>query len=209
MRLVVLKLGGSLLLRPDLPSRLRKVLSELEGVRRLIVVGGGTAADVVRDWSRIHQLPEESAHWLAVNSLSLTRDLIQRLMPELRKVVSPHEGERSWRESNAPLLLDIDSFLRQLEPTDASPLPHTWDVTSDSIAAWAAARWSADELLLLKSADLEPGVTINAACQAGLIDDHFPNVAAQIPRISWCNLASDPLTRTVWLEDGHLAPAVG
>lgn len=204
MRLVVLKLGGSLLLRPDLPSRLRQVLSELTETRTLIVVGGGTAADVVRDWSCVHHLPEETAHWLAVTSLSLTRALILRLMPGMREVSSLDAAQRSWRDSNEPLLLDIDAFLRGIEPTDTSPLPHTWDVTTDSIAAWTALRWSADELLLLKSADLNPAFTVHAACRAGLVDNHFPSVGVRVPKISWCNLAGDSLTKTVWIEDGRL-----
>lgn len=206
MRLVVLKLGGSLLLRPDLPCRLRRVLSELAGSRVLVVVGGGTAADVVRDWSHAHQLAEESAHWLAVNSLCLTRTLIQRLMPELREVSSPDEGMRYWRASNSPLLLNVDAFLRHSEPMDPSPLPHTWDVTSDSIAAWVAVRWAADELCLLKSTDLDWKLTVKEARCAGLVDNHFPNVAPQVPLISWCNLARDEPRRTRWLESGNLVP---
>jgi aspartokinase-like uncharacterized kinase len=33
---------------------------------------------------------------------------------------------------------------------DADPLPHSWDVTSDSIAAWVAAEVSARRLVLVK-----------------------------------------------------------
>lgn len=208
MRLVVLKLGGSLLLRPDLPVRLRRVLSDLAGSRILMVVGGGTAADVVRDWSQTHQLAEEPAHWLAVNSLCLTRMLIQRLMPEMREVSTPDAGTRCWRDSSVPLLLNIEAFLRHVEPTDPSPLPHTWDVTSDSIASWAASRWAADELLLLKSTDLDRRLTTNEACRAGLVDNHFPHVAPQVPLITWCNLASDEPQRTRWLENGNLVPGL-
>jgi aspartokinase-like uncharacterized kinase len=33
---------------------------------------------------------------------------------------------------------------------DADPLPHSWDVTSDSIAAWIAGEIGARELVLVK-----------------------------------------------------------
>jgi dihydroneopterin aldolase len=33
---------------------------------------------------------------------------------------------------------------------DADPLPHTWDVTSDSIAAWVAGAVGAAQLILVK-----------------------------------------------------------
>ena len=58
MGLVVYKLGGSLLSCVDLATRLRAVLEQRPDDRSLIVVGGGAAADVVRDWSRIHGLSE-------------------------------------------------------------------------------------------------------------------------------------------------------
>jgi len=46
----------------------------------------------------------------------------------------------------------------------ADPLPHSWDVTSDSIAAWVAAELDASRLLLIKP----PG-----ARGADLTDPHF------------------------------------
>jgi hypothetical protein len=47
----------------------------------------------------------------------------------------------------------------------ADPLPHTWDVTSDSIAAWVAGAVGASELLLIKA----PG-----ASGPSVVDRHFP-----------------------------------
>ena len=47
---------------------------------------------------------------------------------------------------------------------EADPLPHSWDVTSDSIAAWVAGQVGAGELILIKA----PG-----ADGAHLVDDYF------------------------------------
>jgi hypothetical protein len=44
------------------------------------------------------------------------------------------------------------------------PLPHTWDVTSDSIAAWVAGTIGADRLVVVKS----PGAPARDA-----VDDYF------------------------------------
>jgi hypothetical protein len=38
---------------------------------------------------------------------------------------------------------------------DADPLPHSWDITSDSIAAWITGEFGCDRLLLLKPPDAE------------------------------------------------------
>ncbi len=202
MRLVVLKLGGSLLACADLPDRLRSVVRKLNSSRILIVVGGGAAADAVREWSRLHALSEESAHRIALRSLSVTRALVTELLPEWGEVSSHDAAIRRWTESLLPLLLDVESHLLQADSTDRDPLPHTWNVTSDSIAAWVAARWSADELVLLKSTDLNPNVTVEQAQRDELVDVHFPQIAAQVPRVSWCNLLDSAPRIQPWLKYG-------
>lgn len=202
MRLVVLKLGGSLLACVDLAARLHTVLSRHRADRILIAVGGGESADVVREWSRRFELTEEAAHWIALRSLAVTRALVQALMPECGEVRNIDEAERIWREGNPPLLLDIEAYLKASEVIDSSPLPHTWNVTSDSIAAWVALRWDADELVLLKSTELPAAISANQAQQVGLIDDHFPLVAGQLSRVSWCNLTVPEPRIKPWLRRG-------
>lgn len=200
MRLIVLKLGGSLLDCPDITDRLRGLVSDLATSRILIVVGGGGAADVVRHWSQVYSLSEEAAHWVALRSLSVTRALVKALLPECVEVGSREEASRCWAESAVPLLLDLEACLRQAESIDAAPLPHSWDVTSDSIAAWVATRWSAAELVLLKSVEMPPGISFDQASRDGLIDVHFSRVCTQIPRICWCNLTRNDPRRQVWVD---------
>ena len=206
MPIVVLKLGGSLLTCGDLPTRLRSLLASYASNRVLIVVGGGTAADTVRDWSQRFELSQESAHWVALRSLSLTRSLIRSLIPECIEVSSLKEANRYWRDPPTPLLIDVESHLRQYEAVNCSPFPHTWDVTSDSIAAWIASTWSAGELVLVKSAALSPGHSLSLAVESGLVDAYFPQVAAGIPWISWCNLLADPPQPKPWLCHGEVMP---
>jgi hypothetical protein len=50
---------------------------------------------------------------------------------------------------------------------EADPLPHTWDVTSDSIAAWIAGQVGAQRLVLVKP----PG-----AIEGDLVDPYFTRV---------------------------------
>src|SRR5262249_50212402 len=67
-------------------------------------------------------------------------------------------------------------------------LPHTWQVTSDSIAARLAVRLSARARLLLKGAPLGDGLDPAAAARSGLVDPWFPIVARPIERVLACNL---------------------
>jgi aspartokinase-like uncharacterized kinase len=203
MPLVVLKLGGSLLSCRDLADRIRRLLARLAAARVVIVVGGGGAADVVRDWSRLFDLTEESGHWIALRSLSVTRALVKTLLPELVEVQAHQQALRVWKETSAPVLLDLESVLAKSEEDGATPLPHTWETTSDSIAAWIAREWDAAELILLKSIDLPPQTRLQVACDAEWVDANFRHLANPIPRIRWCNLAAPNPQIVPWLKGGQ------
>ena len=196
--LVVLKLGGSLLKCTDLADRLRSLIATLRPQRILIVVGGGDAADVVRDWSDRFSLSEEMAHWLAIRSLSLTRGLVKELLPECEEVETPSAAAEVWDGQQRPVLLKLESYLRQAEINQPSPLPHTWDVTSDSIAAWVATQWGAEQLILLKSIELPDGMDLEQAAAAGLVDGYFPIIGQKVTQICWCNFLTDGVNIQNW-----------
>jgi 5-(aminomethyl)-3-furanmethanol phosphate kinase len=93
-------------------------------------------------------------------------------------------------------LLAPSALLRQHDP-----LPHSWDVSSDAIAAWLAAYLPAPLLVLLKSmpgvlpdghrpddAPL-PTVSPNDAARYNVVDSYFARALAE--------------TTTCWLIDGH------
>ena len=187
MRIAVYKLGGSLLSLPDLVPRLERLFEREAGPRRLLVSGGGAAADIVRGWDRLHGLGEERAHWLALESLRLNELLLAELLPGAAVVRSRGEAERAWDAGGLPILCACD-FLRQEERHAALPLPHTWDVTSDSIAAWVAAVWPADRLVLLKSVSLARSRTGHAPDAAPPVDAYFHVIAPHVREIRWVNL---------------------
>lgn len=195
---IVVKLGGSLLTLSGLAEKLRTVLEQRPNERCLIVCGGGASTDVVRGWSEIHQLNDEDSHWLALHSMQLNCELLQKLLG-FRTVSCRADADRQWSGEQSPLLLDMADFARSEERSTTSTIPHDWSVTSDSLAAWAAIRWPADELLLVKSIDLPTATNVEAASQTELVDRYFPNLASSLKQVSWCNLrACKPEVRR-WL----------
>ncbi len=127
---VVVKIGGSL------ADRVRPIIDILRSCRRpaLIVPGGGRFARLVRESA----VEGDAAHWMAVAAMEQFGWLIAS------------QGVLPVDDLHVPRNLEV--LLPYLPLRHADPLPHTWDVTSDTIAAWVAASLSLD-LVVLKSVD--------------------------------------------------------
>lgn len=195
---VVFKLGGSLLTLPDLSEKLRLAVNQRSDESCLIVVGGGASADLVREWSRVHELDDETAHWLAISSLDLNRRLIEAMLG-WPTVADRVEAELQWSRHRSPQLLNLDQFLKNEESKSSEWLPHTWNVTSDSLTAWTAIRWPACELILLKSVPCPSRLTVQQASVHGFVDPWFGNLTTRIERVSWCNLREADIVIHPWL----------
>jgi aspartokinase-like uncharacterized kinase len=198
-RPVVIKVGGSLLDWPGLPGRLSAYLEGRRADRPVLIVGGGRAADVVRDLDRIHGLGEGRSHDLALRALDLTAHLLAALLPMLVVVDDPSLFEARWDARRVPLLAPR-RFLETADATSADPLPHSWHVTTDSIAARVAVLLDARELVLLKSVAFPAGTTRAEAARLGLVDPAFPDVARPLSSVVSLNLR-DPFARACYLGD--------
>jgi aspartokinase-like uncharacterized kinase len=175
--IAVYKIGGSLFDLPDLFDRLNALFRN-ERTRPLVVAGGGGAADLVREWDRLHGLGESRSHRLAIQSLSLgAAFLADGLNGAI--VADRESAEAAWSEARIPVL-DVAGFLERETTAGADPLPASWDVTSDSIAAWVAERWPA-RLALVKSASPESALL-------PYVDPYFAAACAGLARVEWIDL---------------------
>ena len=151
---VVVKIGGSL------ADRVRPIVETLRSCRRpvLIVPGGGRFARLVRESA----VEGDAAHWMAIAAMEQFGWLIAA------------EGVSPAGDLHVPRHLEV--LLPYLPLRHADPLPHTWDVTSDTIAAWVAASLSLD-LVVLKSVDgiRSGGVLIDRLFSPVATDDVDPS----------------------------------
>src|SRR5690606_38335664 len=92
-----------------------------------------------------------------------------------------------WHRGEIPVLAPR-LVLNEDDRTGDDPLPHHWDVTSDSIAARLAALLGADQLILLKSTDAPPGLDRERAAALGLVDPIFPAASRTLRRVAMLNL---------------------
>ena len=132
MTFCVIKIGGSLI---DVSREIMKGLVSLsqEGGAFLVVPGGGPMADLVREIHRRYRLSEETAHWMAILA-----------MEEYAHFLADGTGAALTDEISRPvagvqILLPYRPLMR-----DDKGLEHTWDYTSDSVAALIAWRLAAD-----------------------------------------------------------------
>jgi aspartokinase-like uncharacterized kinase len=179
MRVRVINVGGSLFDLPDLPQRLRGWLARQTPAQNVFIAGGGRFVDELRAFDKLHHLGDEACHWLAIRAMSVTAQLLHALVPEWPLVMRWQElaDVGGSIERGATAILDPLEFLRTDETND-DPLPHSWNVTSDSIAAHLANRvrqaGPPAELVLLKSRSPPDGCDAAQAAACGYVDAHFP-----------------------------------
>lgn len=165
--LTVVKVGGAVCREPASRAVALAAVGQLSTMRRILVVpGGGAFADEVRAQQRAQGFSERTAHWLAILAMDqlarvIAAELAGAQLVNLRSEVAPvlHAGK-------VPVLAP-HTWMRA-----ADPLPHSWDITSDSIAAWIAGDLGAGELILLKPVDGPVEALVDrgfaAACPPGL-----------------------------------------
>jgi aspartokinase-like uncharacterized kinase len=173
--LTVVKVGGSLYDLPDLGPRLRR-WSQALGGEVLLVPGGGPTAGAVRELDYWQKLGEEQAHWLALGALSLNAQFLARTLAPAAVVEVPQD--RLYLEAGVVPIIDPQAFVL-MDERSSDHLPHTWDVTSDSIAARLATLTGARNLVLLKSVTIPPEMSWAEASQLGLVDVMFPRLIEQ------------------------------
>ena len=143
----VIKIGGSL----GRGKKLRGLCGRLAGLglrhKMLIVPGGGVFADTVRHFDSRYRLGKSTSHWMAILAMDQFGYLLSELIPGSEPVRSLVSARKIAEAGRIPVLIPFD-LLRH-----ADPLPHSWEVTSDSIAAWVAELARVHMLVLLKDVD--------------------------------------------------------
>ena len=173
----VIKIGGSLLASPELlHSTLAAIVEESARACVAIVPGGGPFADAVRDADRRFDLDADTAHWMAILAMDQYAHLLAGMRPELALAFSARDVTSTIASGRIPVIAPS----RWLH--DADPLPHSWDVTSDSISAWFASALGATQLVLVKP----PGATGD-----DVVDSYFSRVLP--PTLTW-SIAGAPLS---------------
>jgi aspartokinase-like uncharacterized kinase len=143
----VLKIGGSLARGEGLPDLCREI--SLLGNRHplLVVPGGGEFADLVRRAYARYGLGETAAHTMALLAMDQYGFVLGRLIEGSSLETGMSSACREAESGRVAVLLPSAAVLA------SAGLPHSWQVTSDTIAAWVARETGARMLVLLKDVD--------------------------------------------------------
>jgi len=143
-----IKVGGSL---SEEPPRLRALCRELSLLARthriLIVPGGGKFADAVREFDQTFNLSDTIAHKMAILAMDQFGLFLSNIVPNSQISYTLKEAKK-LSETGSPTILLPSRLMFQKDP-----LEHSWDVTSDSIAAHIAGELNAKKLILVTDVD--------------------------------------------------------
>ncbi len=133
----VVKIGGSLF--PDHAIDLAK---RLENTSSVIILGGGEFANLIRKYDSQINFSDEANHWAAIECMDIIARLVSDKVESARLAYTIEEIEKISDDGLTPIFA-VSDFLRKEDPFECS-----WDVTSDSIAAYVAHLLNANLLIV-------------------------------------------------------------
>ncbi len=164
--MIVIKLGGSLAKARTLRGWLA-ALARGKG-RAVVVPGGGAFADTVRaEQERLH-LSDRTAHHMALLAMEQYALALADICAEMTACATQRDMRDALARGSIPVWLPATMVLADRD------IPESWDVTSDSLAAWLARRLGAGRLVLVKSAPAPRPLDPAALAERGLVDRLFP-----------------------------------
>jgi aspartokinase-like uncharacterized kinase len=166
----VVKLGGSLN-RDALLVRWLELLSTLGRGRVAVVPGGGGFADQAREAQAHWGFDDVAAHNMAILAMAQTAMLLRALSPALQPAMRDADIRRSLRQGRTALWVPLE-LLRE-RPDELT----NWNVSSDSLALWLARRLNAERLIVVKSCELDAGLSLQQCTEAGVLDRRFASLA--------------------------------
>lgn len=165
--MLVVKLGGSLANSEELPRWLEEIA--VAGAGKIVLVpGGGPWADDVRDAQRREGFDDRVAHRKALRAMEQYGRVLAATRPGFVAADSIAIIREVLKKNQVPVWMPYELIVG--DPS----IPESWDVTSDSLAAWLAGRLNASALLLVKAfAISEAQPAIEELVSRGWVDACF------------------------------------
>jgi aspartokinase-like uncharacterized kinase len=167
MTVWVVKLGGSLANSEEF-RRWLDVIATAGAGKVVLVPGGGPWADEVREAQKREGFDERVAHRKALRAMEQYGRVLCTARSELVEAEYAHAIHKVLKDGKVAVWMPYEMVV-----ADPS-IPESWDVTSDSLAAWLARQLNASDLLLVKSLKIDgPQPRIEDLMRRGWVDPAF------------------------------------
>ena len=133
----VVKIGGSLF-----PDYAIDLADKLKNTESLIILGGGEFANLIRKYDEDINFSDETNHWTAIECMDIISKLVNDKVKSTKLAYSIDEANEISDKGFTPIFV-VSQFLKTNDPFECS-----WDVTSDSIAAYVADIFDAKLLIV-------------------------------------------------------------
>ena len=194
-RPIVVKLGGSFAYSDHLQDWI-EALAACAG-RVVIVPGGGPFADAVRLAQIQMRFDDKAAHHMAV----LAMEQYGRALASFNSALSPADSADAIRRDLTAKRVPV--WMPSAMVLAATDIAQSWSVTSDSLAAWLAAKIGAGRLWIVKHAKLSAGsARLKDLIAAKIVDDEFARFLQMMPLPVSILGPSDHNTTRVAIRDG-------
>lgn len=194
----MVKLGGSLAESMRLSSILEIVARARVPV--VVVPGGGSFADAVRQAQCDYKFSDAAAHQMALLAMHQTGMMLAALNPRLKPVETMPEVRRAICDGRIPVWLPMKLTKRD------SQIAADWTTTSDGLAARLAERLGRAPVLLVKSCRVEPGLPVAALAVEGVVDPAFADIVERA-QLSWKVLGAGDETELMTFLDAGVRSA--
>jgi len=176
LTVAVVKLGGSSATAASLPRWLAAI--EASTLPLVLVPGGGPFADTVRETQPVLGFSEHAAHEMAMLAMEQFGCILIDRAARLEAARTVQDIRAVLDSNRIPVWFPAKMTLN--EPA----IPASWDVTSDSLAAWLSTKLSANALLLIKQTDDFGSLDNPEALSArGIVDSAFPDLIGDVPAL--------------------------
>jgi 5-(aminomethyl)-3-furanmethanol phosphate kinase len=171
LKRAVIKLGGSLARGGNLRSWL-DAAAELK-LRAAIVPGGGAFADGVRQAQTDLGFSDGLAHRLALKAMENFGEVLVEFDARFTLAAGWGEFDAAWSSGRTPVWAPLALA------AECPDIPASWDMTSDSLAAWLAAKLDARLIVIKSAAPDDAQISADEAARQGITDPLFPAFLAR------------------------------
>ncbi|MCU4139296.1 MAG: 5--3-furanmethanol-phosphate kinase MfnE [Methanophagales archaeon] len=152
MSMSVVKLGGSLFKEGRSILRFLRDFAAERGLSIVVVPGGGPFADFIRKISSSAGISDEASHWMSILAMHqyaffLTDGVEVPLVERLEEISHTERGAEKAGGGTCVVFLPFNLLREEDE------LKHSWDVSSDTIAAFVAKKLGERKIIKITDVD--------------------------------------------------------